>query len=120
MSTYHPVPSTAPAPADHPRVTKKPHDFDNAPLPLPDVGQEAEPEGDNLLPEEDEYEEFEDEEEEEEEEEGGMGEEDVVDLGEENVDPSGAHSSALAAGMQLQGKSGFEAAAVAGADDMEL
>jgi hypothetical protein len=101
-------------------VTKKPHDFDNAPLPLPDISQEAEPEGDDLLPLEDEYEDYEEEEEEEDEDEGGMGDEnEVVDLGVENVDPSGAHSSA-AAGMQLQGKPGFEAASVAGADDMEL
>jgi hypothetical protein len=100
-------------------VTKKPHDFDNAPLPLPDVSQEVEPEGEDLLPEEDEYEDYE-EEEEEDEEDGTMGEDTVVDL--ENVDPSGAHSSAAAAaGMQLQGKPGFEAAAVVGgADDMEL
>lgn len=108
------------ASADHPRVTKKPHDFDNAPLPLPDVSQEVEPEGDDLLPEEDEYEDYEEDEEEEEDGEEGMGEDTVVDL--ENVDPSGAHSNAAAAaGMQLQGKSGFEAVQVAGgADDMEL
>lgn len=62
--------------AEHPRVTKFPHDFDNTPAALPAPGEgEPEPE-DDLLPEEDgEEEEEEDDDDEEEEDEGEEGEE---------------------------------------------
>lgn len=110
--------------ADHPRVTKFPHDFDNAPAAPPAAEAEGEPDADDLLPDDDEGEEYEDEEDFDDEE-GGMLEDEVDLQGEEgleNQDPNG--QPVLGAGaQQLQGKAGLAAAvaeAGAGVEDMEV
>lgn len=92
------------AAADHPRVTKWKHDFDNEPTPAPAAGAEPEPEPDDVLADEEEQEEEDDDEEGEEED---MAEEDL-----ENLDPS------CAAAAPLSGKAAL--VADAGVDDMEL
>jgi hypothetical protein len=105
-------------------VTKFPHDFDNAPA-APPAEADGEPDADDLLPDDDEGEEYEDEEEYDEEyddREGAMDEVDLQGEGLENQDPNG--QPALGAGaQQLQGKAGLAAAvaeAGAGVEDMEL
>lgn len=92
------------AAADHPRVTKWKHDFDNEPTPAPAADAEPEPEPDDVLADEDEQEEEEDDEEGEEED---MAEEDL-----ENLGPS------CTAAAPLPGKAAL--VADAGVDDMEL
>lgn len=115
-----------PAPADHPRVTKFPHNFDNVPQEQLPTDAEPEPDADDLLPEDDDGEEDDYEDYYEDEEEGGMMDDEVdlqADEGLENRDPNG-QQAAGGAWAHLQGKAAGLAAAVAdagaGVGDMEL
>ncbi|KAF8072620.1 ASF1B [Scenedesmus sp. PABB004] len=77
--------------ADHPRVTKFPHDFDNAPPPMPEADA-GEPPEDDLLPDEepdDGEEEEEDDDDDEELGDDGTGEEALLADEVENVNPAG-------------------------------
>eukprot|EP00879_Flechtneria_rotunda_P007074 GHRR01007425.1.p1 GENE.GHRR01007425.1~~GHRR01007425.1.p1 ORF type:complete len:239 (+),score=73.99 GHRR01007425.1:499-1215(+) len=78
--------------ADHPRVTKFPHDFDNDAAPMPQPEAEPEPD-DDILPDNDN-----DIDDEDEESDADLDEDDAADAEVENVDPSGSHGFTFTGG----------------------